>query len=145
MNNKEGLENSNQKEDGRFLNLQDLVQVRYEMLRESFTSGKSISKVCAKYNYSRERFYHFKKRFEKKGILGLMDKKGGPKKPYKVNEEIEGIILNKRKSNGKEGKNIYAIAKELKKEGIIEISAKTVERILKKYNLVSNGYGVKNK
>jgi len=35
--------------------------------------------------------------------------------------------------------------KELKKEGIIEISAKTVERILKKYNLVSNGYGVKNK
>jgi transposase len=103
------------------------------------TTNKPISEICAKYNYSRERFYHFKRRFEKEGILGLLDKRGGPKKPHKVSKEIEDIIIIKRKdkSGKKNGKNIYTIAQELKKEGIVEISAKTVERVLKKYNLIN--------
>ncbi|MDI6785296.1 MAG: helix-turn-helix domain-containing protein [bacterium] len=131
------------KDKEQFFKLQDLVQIRYEMLRESITSGKSISEICVKYNYSRERFYHFKKRFEEEGIVGLMNRRGGPKKPHKINKEIEEIIIVKRKNKGKNGKNIYTIAQELKKEGIIEISAKTVERVLKKYNLTNNGNGAK--
>lgn len=145
MANGKTLEITKDKDKEQFFKFQDSVQIRYEMLREGSTSGKSITEICAKYNYSRERFYHFKKRFEEEGILGLIDRRGGPKRPHKVNKEIEEIIIVKRKNKGKDEKNIYAIAQELKKEGIIEISAKTVERVLKKYNLVNNGNGVKRR
>ncbi|MDX9703470.1 MAG: response regulator [Candidatus Auribacterota bacterium] len=61
-----------------FINRKDPVQVRLEIIRESATSeNPNVSLICKKYNLTREVFYQNYRRFQKYGVLGLLDKKKG--------------------------------------------------------------------
>lgn len=108
-----------------FFNPEDKAQVRYEMLREAETTDKTVEETARKYGYSRARYYVYKRRFEKEGLLGLFDKKRGPKEPHKVKGKLWEKIVELRS----EEKNIYRITDELKEMGY-EVSAKSVERVV---------------
>lgn len=61
-----------------FINRKDPVQIRLEIIRESATSERpNVSTICKKYNLTREVFYQNYRRFQKHGVLGLLDKKKG--------------------------------------------------------------------
>ncbi len=61
-----------------FINQNDPVQIRLEIMRDAATSKKAnISEICKKYNLTREVFYQNYRRFQKYGVLGLLDKKKG--------------------------------------------------------------------
>ena len=61
-----------------FINRKDPVQVRLEIIREAATSeNPNVSCICKKYNLTREVFYQNYRRFQKYGVLGLLDKKKG--------------------------------------------------------------------
>lgn len=61
-----------------FINRKDPVQVRLEIIREAATSeNPNVSSICKKYNLTREVFYQNYRRFQKYGVLGLLDKKKG--------------------------------------------------------------------
>jgi len=61
-----------------FINQDDPVQIRLEIMRDAATSEKAnISEICKKYNLTREVFYQNYRRFQKHGVLGLLDKKKG--------------------------------------------------------------------
>ncbi len=76
-----------------FIDNNDYVQKKLEMVRKSATDQKpNISKLCKEYNLTREAFYQIYKKFNKEGILGLIDKKKGrpPKaKDYPAHQESE--------------------------------------------------------
>lgn len=108
-----------------FFKREDKVQMRYEMLREAETTDKTIEETAEKYGYSRARYYIYRRRYEEEGMLGLQDRKRGPKEPHKVKGELWEKIVELRS----EGKNIYRITGELKEMGH-DISAKSVERVV---------------
>ncbi len=61
-----------------FINKKDPIQMRLEMIREAATiANPNITMICKKYHVTREAFYQNYRRFEKFGVLGLIDRKRG--------------------------------------------------------------------
>ena len=62
----------------RFINPNDKVQIKIEMLREAAASDKPhIGNICKKYGLSRQSFYSIHDRFSKYGALGILSLKRG--------------------------------------------------------------------
>lgn len=56
--------------------LNDTAISRYEFLRSSYSSSvKNIKILCKYFNYSRQDFYNYEKRFKKYGVVGLLKKR----------------------------------------------------------------------
>lgn len=75
-----------------FFDPQDLVQVKYEMVRLVTCEGKSVSESSAAFGMSRPSFYQAKAALEHEGVLGLAPKKTGPRTRHKLTVEIMTFI-----------------------------------------------------
>jgi transposase len=75
-----------------FFDPQDLMQVKYEMLRRVRMEGVSITDAAAAFGFSRVAFYQIRKRLEEEGLIGLLTRKKGPKHAHKLSDEIMGIV-----------------------------------------------------
>lgn len=71
-----------------FFDPQDLVQVKYEMLRKVRAEGKTVSGAAADFGFSRPAFYGAQRQFEKEGLVGLVPKKRGPRGGHKLTDEV---------------------------------------------------------
>jgi transposase len=71
-----------------FFDSNDLIQVKYEMIRRVNKHGWSIKKAAKAFGLSRPSFYKAKKAFEQQGITGLIPEKTGPKEPHKLSREV---------------------------------------------------------
>jgi len=71
-----------------FFDPRDLIQVKYEMLRRAQVDGQSITAVCAAFGFTRPVFYKAQEAFARKGLLGLVPKKRGPREGHKLTGEI---------------------------------------------------------
>jgi transposase len=114
------------------VNSEDIVQWRYEMIRESALSREPIDKICQKFNYSRDMYFYYKGKFDAQGMMGLVDEKPGPKKPRKRTEEAARMIIELRFKHPH--LNMYEIARLLKQEGF-DISPRSVARTLQEHGL----------
>jgi transposase-like protein len=119
---------------------EDKILQKYEMLREQIATRATVKSVSEKFGYNPRHFYWCRRRFREEGILGLVDKQPGPKKPYKIKPNIEKRILQLRKKD----LSIYEISDELKKENI-EITPKSVDTILNKHHKPKKNRGRKSK
>ena len=112
--------------DDDFYDPQDLVQVKYEMLRTANESGRNINEIAGRFGFSRAAYYKIKSSFEKGGISSFAPNKSGPKKARKLTREYQDFIdsyiaQNPNASSGK-------IAAAIQKERGLTISRRTVER-----------------
>jgi len=67
---------------------QDLVQVKYEMLRSVKSDGFNVADASRQFGFSRTAYYKIEKRFHEAGVEGLCAQKTGPKSPAKITCEI---------------------------------------------------------
>ena len=79
---------------GIFFDPNDLVQVKYEMLRSVEKKESSISEAAEKYGLSRQTYYVNKAAIESGGLAALIPKKTGPKDGYKLKDEGRRFIVN---------------------------------------------------
>lgn len=75
-----------------FFDARDLVQVRYEMLRRVLVEGQAVAATAAAFGFSRITLYQLRKRFEAEGVAGLLPKRKGPQRSYKLSEEVLDFI-----------------------------------------------------
>ena len=71
-----------------FFDPQDLVQVKYEMLRRVRAEQRTVSRAAADFGFSRPSFYQAQRQFDQDGLVGLMPKKRGPRAGHKLTPEI---------------------------------------------------------
>jgi transposase len=71
-----------------FFDSNDLIQVKYEMIRRVNKDGWSIKKAAKTFGLSRPSFYKAKKAFDEEGITGLIPEKTGPKEPHKLSRKV---------------------------------------------------------
>ena len=114
------------------VNSDDIVQWRYEMIRESALSREPIDSICKKYRYSRDMYYYYKGKFDAQGMLGLNDDKPGPRAATKRTEDVDRLIIELRFKNP--NINMYEIANHLNQMGV-DISARSVSRTLEDHSL----------
>ena len=79
-----------------FFDAQDLVQIKYEMLRRVVHDGHSITAAAAAFGFSRPAFYKAKQALEECGLAGLVPAKTGPRGAHKLNDEVMAFVLAAR-------------------------------------------------
>jgi len=71
-----------------FFDANDLLQVKYEMLRRVRYEGLPISQAAARFGFSRPSFYKANSALEAGGLAALIARKRGPKGAHKLTGEI---------------------------------------------------------
>lgn len=103
----------------------DDVQRRYEMLRAWRTTSLTQQQAAEEFGESVHNFKRLWKRFKEEGMVGLFDRKPGPKSRRDATERRRDRIVELKE----EGMTIYDIADTLSEEGA-SISYGTVNRVL---------------
>ena len=76
-----------------FFDSDDLLQVKYEMLRCVAQDGRSVATAAAAFGFSRRHFYVIQKRFSEAGFPGLMPAKRGPHGAHKLDARVMHLVM----------------------------------------------------
>jgi transposase len=71
-----------------FFDARDLVQVKYEMLRQAREDRSTVSDAAAAFGLSRPSFYEAKAAYEAAGMPGLLPKRPGPRRAHKLSDVV---------------------------------------------------------
>lgn len=80
-----------------FFDANDLMQMKYEMLRSVRVDQQSIAEAAYTFGLSRVAYYHAQKQYRKNGIAGLLPRRRGPKHPHKFTPEVMAFIEAQKK------------------------------------------------
>jgi transposase len=75
-----------------FFDCDDLVQVKYEMLRRVRQEQLSVSRAAATFGFSRFSFYAAQAVFHQAGLPGLVPKRPGPRRAHKLSDEVVDVL-----------------------------------------------------
>jgi transposase len=111
-----------------FFDPHDLVQVKYEMLREVSHEGASKVHAAASYGISRQAFYQALNAFTLGGIAGLLPRQRGPKGAHKLSGEVMAFIAQRQAQDP--GLHARALAEALREELHLVVHPRSIERAL---------------
>jgi len=115
--------------DGHFFDPQDLVQVKYEMIRKVTKESEPVSQAAASFGFSRTAFYKLMAEFEQEGIMGLLPRKHGPRGRHKLTDEILEFVKDLRVAE--QPLTISAILLEVESRFGVRLHRRSIERALK--------------
>jgi len=75
-----------------FFDPHDLLQVRYEMLRQVRREGRSVVQAAAQFGCSRPCYYKARADFDREGLAGLVPRKRGPRGGYRLTDEVLSFV-----------------------------------------------------
>ena len=71
-----------------FFDPNDLLQVKYEMLRRVRQEGDSVSAAATRFGLSRPTFYSAQRAYETGGLPALVPARPGPRRAHKLGQEV---------------------------------------------------------
>lgn len=83
-------------QDSDFFDPNDLVQVKYEMLRQVQVDKRAVSRTAKEFGFSRPSFYQAEFAFEQGGLSGLLPQKRGPRNGHKLTPEVMEFVGKQR-------------------------------------------------
>lgn len=75
-----------------FFDANDLMQMKYEMLRRVTVDQQSVAEAAHTFGLSRVAYYHAQKQYQRHGLAGLLARRRGPKHPHKFTPEVMSFI-----------------------------------------------------
>lgn len=111
-----------------FFDPRDILQVKYEMLRQAQIDGDSKAGAAAQYGLSRPTFYQAEAAFADAGLNGLLPRQRGPKGAHKLTVEVMDFIAKRVESSGPVAAR--ALAQEIKTALGLSIHPRSIERAL---------------
>ena len=75
-----------------FLDPEDLVQVKYEMVRKVSLEGEAVATAAAAFGFSRPTFYQARAALDSGGLPALVPAKPGPRRAHKLTDEVVDFI-----------------------------------------------------
>ena len=112
----------------RFFDARDLVQVKYEMLRQVRVEGASKAEAAALFGLSRPTFYQAEAAFAQQGLAGLLPQQRGPKSPHKLTPEVKAFIDTQLSSERPPGAR--ALARAIRTALGLSVHPRSIERAL---------------
>jgi len=113
-------------QDGEFFDPNDIVQVKYEMLRRVRVDEVPVTQAAAEFGFSRPTFYQAESSFADAGIGGLVPDKRGPRGPHKLSPEVLAFIAARVTPDGPI--RARELAKQLLAELGVEVHPRSIER-----------------
>jgi transposase len=84
---------------GDFFDPDDLVQVKYEMLRRVRVDKQSVSQSASAFGLSRPTYYQAEADFQRDGLVGLLPEKRGPRQAHKLTPDVLDFAAQLRASD----------------------------------------------
>jgi transposase len=75
-----------------FFDANDLIQMKYEMLRSVTVDEQPVAQAADTFGLSRVAYYHALKQYQSNGLAGLLPYRRGPKHPHKFTPEVMSFI-----------------------------------------------------
>jgi transposase len=113
---------------GNFFDAQDLVQVKYEMLRHAKHEGASKAEAAELFGFSRPAFYQAEVALEREGLAGLLPRRRGPKGAHKLTAQIMAFI--ERRQTQDPDIHARALAREIQDQLHLSVHPRSIERAL---------------
>lgn len=114
--------------EGHFFDPNDLLQVKYEMIRKVEQENFSVTKTTSMFGFSRPSFYRLQETFQKDGLSGLFPKKKGPQDAHKLSAEIMDFLhIEIEKDKSLKARSLKKIIE--KRFGLI-VHIRSIERAL---------------
>jgi transposase len=79
-----------------FFDPEDLLQVKYEMLRQVDIDKQPVSRAAKTFGFSRPSFYQAQAAFRESGLAGLLPQKRGPRSGHKLTLELMQFVTQLR-------------------------------------------------
>ena len=111
-----------------FFDSEDLVQVKYEMLRLVREEKVSVSRACEVFGFSRVRYYRILADFQRDGLSGLLPKSKGPRRAHKLSEEVMKFLKEQIRKDS--NSTSHTLAQILLKELGVKVHPRSIERAL---------------
>lgn len=113
----------------RFFDARDLVQVKYEMLRQVNIEGVKKAEAAALFGVSRPTFYQAEAAFAQQGLAGLLPQQRGPKSPHKLTPEVMAFI-ELHMAGEPPPPGARALARAIRAELGLSVHPRSIERAL---------------
>ena len=111
-----------------FFDPYDLVQVKYEMLRQVSVDRGSVTEAAAQFGLSRPSFYEAQTAFRQDGLVGLLPEKRGPRRAHKLGSEVVAFLQAAKTDDPT--MSGAALADKLWKERRLRVHRRSIERAL---------------
>ena len=111
-----------------FFDPDDIVQVKYEMLRSVQKDGTGIQQTSKSFGFSRITFYKTGKAFNENGLAGLIPQKKGPRRAHKLTGEVMEFVGQLLEQ--KPGIKADGIRQEIKDRFDLTVHKRSIERAI---------------
>lgn len=115
-------------ESSPFFDKNDLVQVKYEMVRQVSHDASAVSVAAKAFGFSRPSLYKAKESLEQKGLAGLVPKKPGPKQRRKMTQQISDFARKLLEDD--EAMDFKEVAQRIKKRFAVLVHPRSIKRAL---------------
>ena len=107
---------------------QDLLQVKYEMLRRVQKDGSTVLNASQKFGFSRPSFYKAQNDFITNGLPGLIPRQKGPKQAHKLSGDVMEFVAQAiDKDNTLKAAKIVSL---LEKRFNLKVHPRSIERAI---------------
>jgi len=111
-----------------FFDPDDLVQVKYEMLRQVHVDKGSISESARAFGLSRPSFYQAQSAFYQDGVFGLLPQKRGPQGGHKLTNKVMEFVAQQRSADP--SLSSEQLAEAIQKQFRLQVHPRSIQRRL---------------
>jgi transposase len=111
-----------------FFDPQDLVQVKYEMVRRVQIDKQSVSQSAATFGFSRPTFYQTQTDLKQGGLMGLVPQKRGPHSGHKLTPAVLDFLQQRRASDP--ALSAAQLAEAVAERFQVQVHPRSIERTL---------------
>jgi transposase len=120
-------------QNSEFFDARDLVQVKYEMLREVQVGDKPVSQSATAFGFSRPSFYQAQSAYAEGGLSGLVPRKRGPRGAHKLTPEVMAFVVEALGANPSLG--VEELVRRIEERFGLHVHPRSIERRLRKKKL----------
>ena len=113
-----------------FFDPNDLVQVKYEMLRRVRVDHQTIRRVAQDFGFSRLSVYHAQTAFERAGLAGLLPARRGPRRAHKLADAVMAFVREQRQRD--RSLRAVELARRIRDRFALSVHPRSIERALER-------------
>jgi len=113
-----------------FFDAEDLVQIKYEMLRRVETDRQAVTQAAATFGFSRQTFYQTQSDFKQHGLAGLIREKRGPKRAHKLTGDVLAFVSSQRAHQA--DLTAAEMARRIKKQYGVKVHPRSIDRAIRR-------------
>ena len=114
-----------------FFDANDLMQMKYEMLRSVRVDQQSIAEAADTFGLSRVAYYHAQEQYKRQGLAGLLPRRRGPKHPHKFTPEVISFIDEQLAATDKRP-DWKLLSKQIEDGFGMKVHPRSIERAVKR-------------